>query len=436
MAFGKTTMRFVLAALLFSTTSLAQSTPSDSLDLSSLKVEKVVTLTSTPEKAEVYALAPNGQKTLLCKATPCKRNLEVKDYSLVFVHEGFEAERRTLRLAKNTQLHAVFESPYAQIRFSVTPKNSRISLNGKPPESSSQKFILPPGAHIAQITDSCTESAVIRFKVKNGDNKEIKIKGTPTLAGLQISAIDSQNNAIEAELFIDGVLIGAVPGVHKVPACAKSLEIRKGNQRYQEQPCFKKNKLYKKNAKLILQSATQKHQSKQAKKDLEMAIKAGLVGQQGIGCAENGKNFHAAESNSGLGGGSGTRGRGGGSSGFGKKQKGPSISGRIGGNPIIMGALDKSLIDRVIKRHMNQIKYCYQKKLNANPTLGGKITVKFVITGDGTVSSAKTAKSTLSGKGASSVNNCINQRFLDFQFPEPKGGGMVIVRYPFIFQPQ
>jgi hypothetical protein len=72
--------------------------------------------------------------------------------------------------------------------------------------------------------------------------------------------------------------------------------------------------------------------------------------------------------------------------------------------------------------------------LNRSPTLSGKIVVKFVISGDGSVSQAKTHSSTM--KGGDAVQSCINSRFMRFQFPEPKGGGIVIVKYPFIFAPQ
>ena len=116
--------------------------------------------------------------------------------------------------------------------------------------------------------------------------------------------------------------------------------------------------------------------------------------------------------------------------GFGAKGEGGI--GRIGGDPIILGALDKSLIDAVIKRHMNQIRYCYQRELNKNPNLGGKITVKFVIAKDGGVSSAQTKTSTMKNPA---VESCINSRFMRFKFPEPKGGGIVIVSYPFLFAP-
>jgi outer membrane biosynthesis protein TonB len=128
--------------------------------------------------------------------------------------------------------------------------------------------------------------------------------------------------------------------------------------------------------------------------------------------------------------GSGKSGYGSGGGNFGAKGEGGI--GRIGGDAIILGALDKSLIDAVIKKHMNQIRYCYQRELPKNPSLAGKVTVKFVIGKTGSVSKASTKTSTL---GSKAVEGCINSRFMRFQFPEPKGGGIVIVSYPFIFQP-
>jgi hypothetical protein len=81
---------------------------------------------------------------------------------------------------------------------------------------------------------------------------------------------------------------------------------------------------------------------------------------------------------------------------------------------------------------MNQIRYCYQRELTKNPALGGKIVIKFTIAKDGTVSQASTKSTTMSN---SAVENCIVGRFMRMQFPEPKGGGIVIVSYPFLFSP-
>ncbi len=104
-----------------------------------------------------------------------------------------------------------------------------------------------------------------------------------------------------------------------------------------------------------------------------------------------------------------------------------------GSTPIVMGNLTRADLEPVVKRHMNQIRYCYQRELVKSPTLAGKITVKFVITKDGSVSSATTKASTM---GSPAVESCLNARFLRFEFPKPKGGGLVIASYPFTFRAQ
>ena len=184
-------------------------------------------------------------------------------------------------------------------------------------------------------------------------------------------------------------------------------------------------------------------QKKQVDKDI--AENAGVLGALRSGDELDGV-FGSSNVNGGLGsrggsadglGGLGTKGRGSGRSGYGTGggnfgKKGTGGTGKIGGDPIILGALDKSLIDAVIKRNMNKIGYCYQRELTNSPYLEGKITVKFVIAKDGTVSKASIKSSTM---GSDSVEGCITGRFMRFRFPEPKGGGIVIVSYPFIFAP-
>ncbi|MBM76635.1 MAG: hypothetical protein CMK59_14610 [Proteobacteria bacterium] len=167
----------------------------------------------------------------------------------------------------------------------------------------------------------------------------------------------------------------------------------------------------------------------------------GVLGAKGVqfgsgGLGSRGSGLGGGGSADGLGG-LGNKGTGRGSSGYGtgggsygKKKKGGI--GKIGGTPVILGALDKSLIDAVIKRNMNQIRYCYQRELTKNPSLGGKIVIKFFIAKDGSVSRAEVKSSSM---GSKVVESCITGRFRRFKFPEPKGGGIVIVSYPFLFSP-
>ncbi|QDE84530.1 MULTISPECIES: adventurous gliding motility protein GltG [Myxococcus] len=135
-------------------------------------------------------------------------------------------------------------------------------------------------------------------------------------------------------------------------------------------------------------------------------------------------------------GGIGTKGRGGGTgtygSGVGVLGGKQSVDvGITSSDPEVMGSLDKELIRQVIHRNRGQIRYCFESLLNRFPKLGGKVAVKFVIAGNGTVASSSVAQTTA---GNAELETCVAGRVRTWKFPEPKGGGVVVVTYPFIFK--
>ncbi|MFY2559544.1 adventurous gliding motility protein GltG [Corallococcus terminator] len=135
-------------------------------------------------------------------------------------------------------------------------------------------------------------------------------------------------------------------------------------------------------------------------------------------------------------GGIGTKGRGGGTGSYGTGVgvlggKSSVDVGITSSEPEVMGSLDKELIRKVIHMNRGQIRYCYESLLNRFPKLGGKVAVKFVITATGSVASSSVAQSTA---GNAELETCVAGRVRTWKFPEPKGGGVVVVTYPFIFK--
>jgi TonB family protein len=135
-------------------------------------------------------------------------------------------------------------------------------------------------------------------------------------------------------------------------------------------------------------------------------------------------------------GGIGTKGRGGGIGAYGTGTGYLSGKGSINpeitaSEPEVQGSLDKELIRQVIHRNRNQIRYCYEAQLTRHPKLNGKVAIKFIITSQGTVSTSQVAQSTLSNP---ELEQCIASRVQTWQFPKPKGGGVVIVTYPFLLK--
>lgn len=133
-------------------------------------------------------------------------------------------------------------------------------------------------------------------------------------------------------------------------------------------------------------------------------------------------------------GGLGTKGDGAGTGGSGIELGGKGKGGVevIPGKTIIEGGLSKEAIARVVRQHEKEIKYCYEIELNKNPSLAGKVSMFWIIDGTGAVSEARPQESTL---GSSSAERCMAQKIRRWKFPEPKGGGIVTVTYPWVFKP-
>ena len=94
------------------------------------------------------------------------------------------------------------------------------------------------------------------------------------------------------------------------------------------------------------------------------------------------------------------------------------------------GDLDANIIRRYIRRKLPAIRHCYERELITDQDLAGTVVTQFQISPMGVVQGASAG-----GMGQRDVESCVADAVRAIQFPRPKGGGMVNVRYPFIFQP-
>lgn len=128
-------------------------------------------------------------------------------------------------------------------------------------------------------------------------------------------------------------------------------------------------------------------------------------------------------------GGTGRGGRGGGIDlGAGSARRSTRI---VPGQTRVIGGLSKDVIGQVIERHKAQIRACYERELQREPALQGKVAVLFTIDGTGAVAVAEASEDSV-GDGA--VARCMLTRIRGWRFPAPKGGGQVVVTYPWIFR--
>jgi hypothetical protein len=99
----------------------------------------------------------------------------------------------------------------------------------------------------------------------------------------------------------------------------------------------------------------------------------------------------------------------------------------------IVGELDEKTVQQYIRRHLNEIKWCYQDRLQQNRKLTGKLTLAFTILPNGGVNNPHCTNSTL---GDAALENCISNKMSRWRFPQPADGGVVEVAYPVILKTQ
>ncbi len=97
----------------------------------------------------------------------------------------------------------------------------------------------------------------------------------------------------------------------------------------------------------------------------------------------------------------------------------------------VSGRLPPEVIQRIVRQNYGRFRFCYEKGLAGNPSLAGRVGVRFVIGRDGAVSNVSESGSDLQN---STVSSCVIQSFYGLSFPAPEGG-IVTVSYPIQFQP-
>jgi len=101
------------------------------------------------------------------------------------------------------------------------------------------------------------------------------------------------------------------------------------------------------------------------------------------------------------------------------------------GRAQVTGGLSQEAIRRVVQRHLPEVRFCYEQGLQSNPSLEGRVSVRWIITPAGGVQSAAIGSSDLRNGG---VESCIASAVQRWTFPAPDGGGMVGVNYPFVLR--
>ncbi len=99
------------------------------------------------------------------------------------------------------------------------------------------------------------------------------------------------------------------------------------------------------------------------------------------------------------------------------------------GSGAAQGFCKQSHIQSVVKRRASAIRACYEQRLQVKPKLQGKLTARWTIGVDGSVTNASATANTV---GDAEVTNCVLRVLRRMRFQKPEGG-ICVVQWPFVF---
>jgi len=113
----------------------------------------------------------------------------------------------------------------------------------------------------------------------------------------------------------------------------------------------------------------------------------------------------------------------------GQKQVQGMVSAKLNKTVSVQGGMSREAVKRVIDQHLDEISYCYETALIANPSIMGKVIFEWRILTSGKVGMVQIKSSSIN---SSEIHSCIKTAIKTWQFPKPRGSE-VIVSYPFVF---
>lgn len=97
------------------------------------------------------------------------------------------------------------------------------------------------------------------------------------------------------------------------------------------------------------------------------------------------------------------------------------------------GHMDKDIIRRIVRAHINEIRWCYNEGLKQDPKLAGRTVIRFTILDGGSVRESDVYESDLPDED---VAECMADAVLRWKFPAEEERGAIVVTYPFVLTPE
>ena len=190
-------------------------------DLSADK-EVVVQIASNPAGAVVMV-----DGNLLCQSTPCSELLAEGPHDFVMQAKNYQKKSDRVQVKDGVAVNWDLDPNFGWISVKSKPEGLTVQVDQKDVGVTPLvRWQAPPGPHEVLVASDCHYDAGERINVELGKERTVSVDLKPREGGIKVTARDDGNNAVKADLYVDGVRVGSVPGTYKVGVCARQAEVR------------------------------------------------------------------------------------------------------------------------------------------------------------------------------------------------------------------
>ncbi len=225
---------------------------SDNIDLGAMN-QVVVKFASRPDGAVVLV-----DGTLLCQATPCSKMVAKGEHQVSMQREGYEPGTKNLDAKDGARLKLKLQRISARLTVETDPSGLALTIDGKSVGKSplSPTDLAPGTTHTVLIDDPCWQKTGERLTLKKGEDRDLNLTAKARMAGLRLTAQDTDGNALEGRALVDGNELGKVPGAYKLSICTSKVDVEAGGQTQSVELSLREGKVSRKKVVFQAQAAT------------------------------------------------------------------------------------------------------------------------------------------------------------------------------------
>ena len=191
----------------------------------------LVAFDSTPRGAVVLL---DGK--ILCQQTPCSKTVAVGLHKVEMQKEQFVQKLESLRLSESTRAVSWKLTPdFGWITVRSEPLGLSVSLDGKPLGTTPlNRKQVAAGPHQVLVADTRYFDKGKQVQVERGEHEEVELTLKARQGGLVVKARDRAGNDLEAEVYLDGVKVGATPLAKQVIVGRHTVVVQADGKRWEK----------------------------------------------------------------------------------------------------------------------------------------------------------------------------------------------------------